>query len=84
MLSESTPNMMTTRSANWTLFKQLKRFLPCFHLVIEICMKKYMYPTLDNWKIVARVLSFKIVCSDAHSHPLKRTNAQTTAPAQDT
>ena len=41
-------------------------------------------PTLDNWKIVARVLSFKIVRIGAHSHPLKRTNAQKTAPAQDT
>ena len=73
---------MTARSANWTLFKQFKRFLPCFHVVIDICMKTN--PTLDNWKIVARVLSFKIVWIVAHSHPLKRTNAQKTAPAQDT
>ena len=59
---------MTARSANWTLFKQFKRFLPCFHVVIEICMK--INPTLDNWKIVARVLSFKIVSRCPFS-PLK-------------
>ena len=73
---------MTARSANWTLFKQFKRFLPCFHVVIDICMKTN--PTLDNWKIVARVLSFKMVWIGARSHPLKRPNAQKTAPAQDT
>ena len=60
----------TARSANWRLFKQLKRFLPCFHVVIDICMKTN--PTLDNWKIVAEVLSFKMVWIGAHSHPLKR------------
>ena len=60
---------MTARSANWTLFKQFKRFLPYFHVVTDICMKTN--PTLDNWKIVARVLSFKIVWIVAHSHPLK-------------
>ena len=81
MLSESTPQM-TERSANWRLFKQFKRFLPCFHVVIEICMKTN--PTLDNWKIVARVFWFKIVWIGAHSHPLKRPNAQKTASAQDT
>ena len=54
------PPQMTSRSATWRLFKQFKRFLPCFHVVIDICMKTN--PTLDNWKIVARVLSFKIVC----------------------
>ena len=73
---------MTAHSANWRLFKQFKRLLPCFHVVIDICMKTN--PTFDNWKIVARVLSFKIVWIGAHSHPLKRTNAQKTAPAQDT
>ena len=73
---------MTARSANWTLFKQFKRFLPYFHVVTDICMKTN--PTLDNWKIVARMLSFKIVWIVAHSHPLKRTNAQKTPPAQDT
>ena len=68
---------MTARSANWRLFKQFKRFLPCFHVVIDICMKTN--PTLDNWKKVARVLSLKIVWIGAHSHPLKLTNAQKTA-----
>ena len=73
---------MTARSANWTLFKQFKRFFPCFHVVIDTCMKTNA--TLDNWKIVARVLSFKIVWIGAYSHLLKRTNAQNTAPAQHT
>ena len=76
------PPQMTSRSATWRLFKQFKRFLPCFHVVIDICMKTN--PTLDNWKIVARVLSFKMVWIGAHSHPLKHPNAQKTAPAQDT
>ena len=56
---------------------KFKRFLPYFHVVIDICKKTN--PTLDNWKIVARVLSFKIVWIGAHSHPLKLTNAQKTA-----
>ena len=73
---------VTTRSANWRLFKQFQRFLLCFHVVIDICMKRN--PTFDNWKIVARVLSFKMVWIGAHSYPLKRPNAQKTAPAQDT
>ena len=75
-------HQMTVRSVTWRLFKQFKRFLPCFHVVIDICMKTN--PTFDNWEIVARVLSFKIVWISAHSDPLKRTNAQKTAPAQDT
>ena len=81
MLSEFTPKWPHAVPTG-CLVKQFKRFLPCFHVVIDICMKTN--PTLDNWKIVARVLSFKIVWIGAHSHPLKRTNAQRTAPAQDT
>ena len=72
-------SQMTARSANGKLFKQFKRFLPCFQMVIDICMKTN--PTHDNWEIVARVLSFKMVWIGAHSHPLKRPIAQKTAPA---
>ena len=72
---------MTARSAIWRLFKQFKRFLPCFHVIIDICMKQ---TNNNNWKIVAKVLSFKMVWIGARSHPLKRPNAQKTAPAQDT
>ena len=50
---------MAARSANWRLFKPLKRFLPHFLVVIYICMEKNT--AFDNWKIVARALLFKPV-----------------------
>ena len=81
MLSEFTPKWPHAVPTG-CLVKQFKRFLPCFQMVIDICMKTN--PTHDNREIVARVLSFKMVWIGAHSHPLKRPIAQKTAPAQDT
>ena len=59
MNSEYCENVMAARSANWRLFKPLKRFLPHFLVVIYICMEKDT--AFDNWKIVARALLFKPV-----------------------